>query len=63
MDFVWSDADYGAVCLVEVGTVEEELAFVGIDVVVELVEVGQGGETRAGDVGDAGEVEAMEDEG
>ena len=62
MDLTGTDADDGTVFFVQPAALEHELAFAGVDVVVELVEVGYGCETGAGDVSDSGVVETVYDD-
>ena len=63
MDFVRSDTNDGAIAFMQLARLEEELTLVGIDVVIELVEICQGGETWAWDMADGGEEETVEGKG
>ena len=60
LHFIGSSADDWAIYLVQLFALPEPSALVWIDIVVELVEVGQCCELRSWNVGDAGEEETLD---
>jgi hypothetical protein len=60
LDFIRPNANDRAVFLVQTAALEQKLALMWEDVVVELIQVSECCEARAGDMGDAGEVETVD---
>lgn len=59
MDLIWTNADDGTETRMELSTLEHKLAFVRVDIIVELVKVGKSCEPWSGNVSDTREEETM----